>query len=709
MGLISNLVAAFTQIGNDVGQIVKTSTRTYATRAEASSSTIPAPVVSISVEGLLYRRDSNGTALQTADGQRWSPDGPMRLEHFGAIVRNDRSGAAVNAATIARAYAWAKSVGGTINYPEEALIYVSDHDGDGYGIVFDGSNVTHEGNGCTIQSTDPTKTLVVFGAIGLTASGNGRTWGERNVYRNLTFDGDADVQLCKNPSGEKGDAGGWEAVLSGTVQSIVGDTYGRHLRTVANAGDAGCCYELRTIPGRDYWVSMKVLGVSTAHFYFAPSSHRGLGGALVPAVSLSAVADRHGRVSRKFTATGTTTYIVLRANSQAPAGSILDFRDVYCYECRDETEGTAMALGNGQRGGLWVGCTFRNSRHYGFGMQNGGAIGNTFDSCSFEDTYMDGFDYKNNGDIGRGNILKGCRFLRNSLKENTNNPSAALDLAAGWQVSDVYFEQLACSGGAGSALRFKTGSNGFGSGRGTGGRKNSANGVRVRIVGEPKPSYAGFHAQHRDTSVVGLTVEGAGIGVQLSGENTTVDAFRLDAATGVLADTFSSSVGGSQSGTKSVLTNGHIDASSIAVSSRVQYLTLVGVDVSSADVGLDLTAGNVSLLGGSLLAPTPVRKTGAALNISNVHGYASRSSGSADVDTSTAGVKSVLLPHGLPYTPPTSWIAPVVRGGAVRAGMVGIASIRGADATNVEVDLRVLNPATGSCQLGFVYAGSPIP
>jgi len=63
---------------------------TYApTRAEAILLNVPAAQVVLFVRsgaGLLaYKRDAAGTAITTADGQTWSPDGEVWAEHFGAV------------------------------------------------------------------------------------------------------------------------------------------------------------------------------------------------------------------------------------------------------------------------------------------------------------------------------------------------------------------------------------------------------------------------------------------------------------------------------------------------------------------------------------------------------------------------------------------------------------------------------------------------
>lgn len=58
----------------------------FATRSEAQAAKLPLPLAAISVGGLRYIRDPSGTALQTADGARWSPAGDVTPQHWGAVA-----------------------------------------------------------------------------------------------------------------------------------------------------------------------------------------------------------------------------------------------------------------------------------------------------------------------------------------------------------------------------------------------------------------------------------------------------------------------------------------------------------------------------------------------------------------------------------------------------------------------------------------------
>lgn len=67
------------------GDLLKATTVAYASRAAAQATQVPASVTRFTAGGLAYAADPGGTALTTADGRSWSPDGPTTYEHWGAV------------------------------------------------------------------------------------------------------------------------------------------------------------------------------------------------------------------------------------------------------------------------------------------------------------------------------------------------------------------------------------------------------------------------------------------------------------------------------------------------------------------------------------------------------------------------------------------------------------------------------------------------
>lgn len=81
------------------GSALQPTTGVYsiASRSEAPSRLVPVPVMRISVThagmALDYVRDAAGTALETADGAKWSPAGVPTPQHWGAVADNETDAA----------------------------------------------------------------------------------------------------------------------------------------------------------------------------------------------------------------------------------------------------------------------------------------------------------------------------------------------------------------------------------------------------------------------------------------------------------------------------------------------------------------------------------------------------------------------------------------------------------------------------------------
>jgi hypothetical protein len=103
----------------------------FDSRADAEASLVPDVFTHIGVVGpdgtMRYIYDADGTALETADGRTWSPDGDVTVYHFG-VVPSSRSDASANSTRINAADAYAASVG--------KPLYL------GSGIIFFGATLT---------------------------------------------------------------------------------------------------------------------------------------------------------------------------------------------------------------------------------------------------------------------------------------------------------------------------------------------------------------------------------------------------------------------------------------------------------------------------------------------------------------------------------------------------------------------------------------
>ena len=92
----------------------------YPSRSAAILASPVAPVVRIGYDTafgtMWFKRDTNGTALTTADGSKWSPDGDVNVLHFGNYSASNNSPAAQAAANYMVSAARGK--GGAIHIPD---------------------------------------------------------------------------------------------------------------------------------------------------------------------------------------------------------------------------------------------------------------------------------------------------------------------------------------------------------------------------------------------------------------------------------------------------------------------------------------------------------------------------------------------------------------------------------------------------------------
>lgn len=88
----------------------------YATYAAAQAGVIPAVLVNIGVmsngEVMTYVRDETGTALTTADGQKWSPAATAHVGHWNALGNADAAGTVRDRLRIQQAVNWVAQRGG---------------------------------------------------------------------------------------------------------------------------------------------------------------------------------------------------------------------------------------------------------------------------------------------------------------------------------------------------------------------------------------------------------------------------------------------------------------------------------------------------------------------------------------------------------------------------------------------------------------------
>lgn len=657
----------------------------------------------IMIEGLSYVRKAGATAISDLAG--WVPGaihGIIYLACFGDIVFDSMAASATNTAIIHSAWAYMGSNPGALVYPQ-GVIYVSDTDADTYALLMTISNVTHIGFGTTLKNTDPLTSLMRIGPQTITVSGNGRLWTEKNEWHGFTFDQGLKVQYISNPSGESGNASGWSAVGDGVIASVF-DNLGRRLQaTVSGVAGSGAAYAMATASGQAYYANIQLMQAAPAGTYLCASKSTSIADAIGTPIDLSAITDSLLRCSFTFTASGAATYFLI-VQSGSPVAGAVNFKNAYCWPQYAEAqwEGVALACAGMQRS-KFIGCTLKNSGHYLMALQNGGYIDNTVDDCTFMDNMMDAIDCKNNGSIDRGNIVSKSRFYRNSLKMDVGGgQSATVDLSEGWQVSDLYFENIGYNVGYAGALRFKTGEINDASGRGEGGRRNGASNIKVEIVGVPVSGAFGFMAQNRLNTVSDLVVRGADIGADILGQGTAiVGAIITDVNTGIwLRNKAAGTNTPSDVGRDSSIHGAMIRANVTGILSQVTNASLHGVSVESLVTGISMSAGTISWFGGKIDAPTKVGGTGGILHMVDVYGWDNQTQQiTATQDVTVVGVYDLIIAHSLPSIPSVSSLICGVRTTDAQCQ----ASVYSITSTNITVRLRVFAAGTGTATVYVQY------
>ena len=575
-------------------------------------------------DGLTYEWRNGATNI--SDMTNVVPLGEPHVLHFGDLSYGLAAGGNENSRIFAEAYAWVQSSNmKVLHYPYNVTIYLADHNGDGFCYLLNASHTKHIGWQTVLKNTDPTAAaLARVGPATMSGSGNGRMWTTGNRFEGLIFDQGLEVQLCKNPGGENGTSTGWAGVGGGVVESVVDTNSMRCIQIRPTAAGGGGYYAIPTTPTKTYWVSFQIVGSGANNLYACASRTVGLSGALTPLLNTTTSGDDLGRVSFEFTATSTTSYLLFRANSGWIDGA-LNLKHVYCFEQRFENDIPNAALSaSGMQYTTFYGCEFRNSGHYLIGLQNGGHVGNNFDDCVFSDNYMDAIDCKNNGSIQRANSMTNCQFYRNTLKQaEGGSQSAVLDLSEGFQLNNLYFEQIGCQTGLSAVLRFKTGAPGDVVGRGEGGRRNNASNIRIEIVGVPVTDLIGYTTQNRLDNMTNLVIRGTDIGISAYGEATHVsNAHILNVNTGIELRRRGAGSGSADTAERSCFSGVFVSSREKGAIMDARSATFLGVDIVSSEVGVETIAGTLDMTGGSITAPTIRLNNGGVFNTRGVFGVA---------------------------------------------------------------------------------------
>ncbi|HEU0223391.1 MAG TPA: hypothetical protein VFR34_14430 [Paracoccaceae bacterium] len=158
------------------GDLLQTTAMSFASRAAAAAATIPAGTTRLFAGGLAYVEDVSGTALQSADGRKWSPDRIAIYEHWGAVG----NGTTDDTVAIRAAHDWCmrndvqlRPLGHTYRVSGTILDYNRARDGD---LTF---NLIGDGRKRTTFSVTTALSDFLFKIVGNTGdfgASHGRFW-----------------------------------------------------------------------------------------------------------------------------------------------------------------------------------------------------------------------------------------------------------------------------------------------------------------------------------------------------------------------------------------------------------------------------------------------------------------------------------------------------------------------------------------------------
>lgn len=339
-------------------------------------------------------------------------------------------------------------------------------------------------------------------------------------------------------------------------------------------------------------------------------------------------------------------------------------------------------------------------QYYGIGGQRTNLRYCTIENGVIENSGADSIDWKNDDGDGRGNVIRDITAINPGLATGLSLAEAAFDFRSG-----VYFENLTAHTLTAEAdlvgLRIQVDGNSTESTLPT----YPTTGRGVTVIGNDGATSYGVRVAVRNTMIEGIFARDFNQGIRISAPDVKICNFDvhsnaygifLTAGTAVEADTCQ-------------LVNGTVRDNTTAgiVYDSVDEITATNVDVRGNGIGHDIRAGSTSvrILGGSASGNTTnVSDSGTGTIIHDVSGYKTRSSASVSVAIDSTGIKSIAIPHGLPFTPNhTDYVLMLRRNTNVGDWVAGFLWTTSADATNVNGQLRVTTAsATGGAVVDVV-------
>lgn len=563
---------------------------------------------------------------------------------------------------------------------------------DAYALLWDGSNVWHKGYGSRIRrqyDKDDPFSLIRLGQEPVSANTNGRP-GQVNGggIIGLDIDGGCDLQLVANGNAFDGTTG-WASFGSADLTAVGGSTEMRSfLLTATSTGGGRAAYEIQTEVGESYYVLCEVGSGTSSGWNVIASATNAASGAIAQQNSAT---NPDGRVFFEFTATGTTSYILLSFGSGEASGVTRNFRGIRAWESSDQ-DGSPLIYASGVESYVIDKCHIHDSRHYLLGLQNGGYQNVRITNCLFEDSLMDGIDHKNNGSVSNANILSDCVFRRCGIKSEPTNPTACVDLSRGWTVSNLQILECGAAAGSAAGIRFKIGETDSSGGRGIGGRYCHATNIFVEADLQAHETFQGIHAMNRFCEVAGFTVVNAGIGVWCTDTGNQFTAGRLAGIKnkGILCEDKGASPSFPQTdGNRNRFVGMAIGGALVGVEMSSDFNELIGCEILGNVLNVRNTGANNTILGGEIgpiggVTTKQMENSGSNFKVRDARNFITEThfQGALMSVASVGSSATQTTPHGLGYTPNAIDITMTsVRG--TNNAFAAIMTLINCDATNV--------------------------
>lgn len=326
-------------------------------------------------------------------------------------------------------------------------------------------------------------------------------------------------------------------------------------------------------------------------------------------------------------------------------------------------------------------------QYYAIGFQRDNFFGCWVRDAWLENTGADGLDWKMDSAMGHGNVIDNLVIRHWGLAETiTATPQAALDLRQGVFANNIDVRYPGPVGRVG--IRIQDGT----SGGGVGPQVSCV--TNFRALGNSVPGSVGLRIASRWDEASHGVVQYWSDGVSISNpENRLSFITSMDNNTCGLRLWQNASSSTEADVALIVGLNVRNNPTGVIVDS-VDELTMLGCNIRGNNTGLDIRSGSTQMrmIGGSLAVNTtrPLLNSGNGTQIRNVSGFRTEGRYAENFPVGTMGIKTVVIPHNLQFTPATNSISlQIVRATNVDDYQIGLIQVDSVSSTEITAKVNV--------------------